>query len=245
MKNPSTNFLALSRYIKKHILAENIHYFVFDNVTRIINKKLFKKILALKYQLRSRIRVIMICDGFPPYTKFRDNFILNAGEFLWYLMPIPTKEHIAIIVYEKMDNLVHPEIFEYFIDLIYQSFSHYIIDIGFYVYLTRQLYPAFIQNAKPELIKAKEFHKLYDEKFRRMGRDLVANLYVSIGKPNMIEKRKCQEFASDEIAEAYGRFTISHLTYLQGILLVSAYIACHTPTYFDQRYYLKKRLYKR
>jgi hypothetical protein len=234
IKEPGHSFMKLSKSFKQRTLHKRIHYFVFDNITRILNRKLFKKLLALNYELRNHIKVIMICDGFIPRTKYCDEFTLLDTGFVQMLMLSPSKEHLQVVLNEKVDTLTHPEVFPLFIDLVYAQYRQYTYDIVYYIYVCNTLLPIFLKDISKRILKEYEIPKLYNENFRRMAKLLINNLYLPIR--NIIEEANIKE--SIEMVDCDMKYG---LTYIEGVILIAAYIASHNPEHTDQRFFTKQK----
>jgi len=238
MKGSGYSFIKLSKIFKQITLYNRIHYFVFDNITRMLNRKLFKKLLALNYELRSRIRVIMICDGFIPKAKYCDEFTLLDAGFVQMLMPSPNKEHLQVVLKEKVKKLTHPEAFPLFIDLVYKNYSQYTYDIVYYIYICNTLLPIFLKDIKKKVLKENEIAKLYNENFRQVAKKLlVSNLYLPM-ENGIKEEYEYNIEGSTDIRYSNVKY---ELTYIEGVILVAAYIACHNPEDTDQRFFTKQK----
>ena len=243
------SFAKLLEFIKHHIVYDKLHYFVFDNMTRMLHRKLFKKILALKSMLKHHIRVVIICDGFIPTTKFCNEFVLLSENFVQLLMPVPGKEHLQLVLRRKMEKIDHPEVFHIFVDLIYQAYAQYTNDIHYYLYLCKMMLPVFINGLDSSPVKEEDIPKLYSEKFRQAGKALIDNLYLPVGNMSDIdikvelydETKEVDVFSKEEDTQIYGQTTKHGLTYLEGVLLVAAYIACYNPEQTDQKIFVKQK----
>jgi len=248
---PTSSFAKLHGFIQKQIIYDKLHYFVFDNMTRMFNRKIFKKILALKSMLKHQIRIIVICDGFVPCNRFCNEFILLSENFVMMLMPVPTKEHLQVVLPKKMGDIKHAEAFPMFVDLVYQTYSTYTNDIHYYLYLCKMLFPIFTQSLDNKPIKEDDLTKLYNEKFRQAGKSLIENLYLPVGSMSEIstktilydETKDVDVFSKEEDTQIYGQTTKHGLTYLEGILLIAAYIACYNPEQTDQKIFARQKPY--
>eukprot|EP00826_Nyctotherus_ovalis_P015289 TRINITY_DN14333_c0_g1_i2.p1 TRINITY_DN14333_c0_g1~~TRINITY_DN14333_c0_g1_i2.p1 ORF type:complete len:245 (+),score=45.92 TRINITY_DN14333_c0_g1_i2:370-1104(+) len=237
-KESGFSFINLARYIKEHTLYNRTHYLVFDNLMQILNRKLFKKLLSFKYELRSRIRVILICDGFIPKTKFCDESILLDAEFVHMLMPSPSKKHLQVVLREETNKFSHPEAFPLFIDLLYAQYRQYTLDIVYYAYLCNTLLPVFLKDIGNDTLEEGEIHKLYNENFRRAAKLLINSLYLPIKDLSSISEETYYEVNNEQ---AYGYNIRNGLTCLEGVVLVAAYVACHNPEQTDIQFFTRQK----
>jgi hypothetical protein len=244
-----TSFLDVKKYFDARTVGKRLIYMVFDNITRLFGRKLFKKILSLKSALKNRVRLILICDGFIPKVKFFDGFLLLEENFIRVLMPSPTKEHLGVVLSNKLSLNSREDVYKIFIDLIYQQYVQYTVDIHYFLYICDIMLPVFLKRIDINKITEHDIPKLYSEEFRLVGRVLVSNLYMPLSSMKELstkaskydETKEVNLFSKVEDTQLYGQITKNGLTYLEGVILVAAYIACHNPEQTDQKIFVKQR----
>lgn len=243
------SFLDIKKYLAKRTVGKQPIYFVFDNITRIFGRKLFKKVMALKSALKNRLKLVLICDGFIPKTKFCDELFLLEEGFVGVLMPSPSKEHLESVLVNKLPWTSRRDIFSLFVDLIYQQYGQYTADIHYFLYLCNILLPVFLKGVDLNNLKEDEIPKLYSEEFRRVGKALITNLYMPLSCMEELnanaskydETKEVSLLSKVEDTQLYGQNTKHGLTYLEGVILVAAYIACHNPEQTDQKIFVKQK----
>ncbi len=254
-KNPNSpsdlpnSFSKLVEKAKEKTIPQKFHYFVFDNTSRIYNRKLFKKLLSLKSMLRQHTKFILICDGYIPFTRYCTEFLLLSESFVQIFMEPPSCEHLKVVLSKMWGTMPHPEVFPVFVGLLHQSFSTSTNDINYYLYLSRLLYPVYIGDLTDEKVKEGEVSKLYTKKFKVTVDALRYNLYLPVGSLEDIDTRaemydetnQVDIFSKAEETQIYGQTTKNGLTYLEGVLLISAYIACYNPEFTDQKLFVKHK----
>eukprot|EP00826_Nyctotherus_ovalis_P036944 TRINITY_DN3325_c0_g1_i3.p1 TRINITY_DN3325_c0_g1~~TRINITY_DN3325_c0_g1_i3.p1 ORF type:complete len:207 (+),score=54.49 TRINITY_DN3325_c0_g1_i3:461-1081(+) len=205
--------------------------------------------MALKSALKNKLRFILICDGFIPKTKFCDELLLLEEGFVGVLMPSPSKEHLEAVLCSKLPWTSRRDIFSLFIDLIYQQYSQYTADIHYFLYICSILLPIFLKGVDLNSLKEDEIPKLYSEEFRKVGKALIANLYMPLSCMEELNADACKYDETKEVnllskvedTQLYGQNTKHGLTYLEGVILVAAYIACHNPEQTDQKIFVKQK----
>jgi len=244
------SFLTLKEYFYKRGSKKRPVYLVFDNITRLFGRKLFKKILSLKYSLRVEIRVILICDGFIPKVKFCSDFLLLEEDFIRVLMPSPSKEHLAVVLSDKLSLSSTEDAFNIFIELIYQQYRQYTVDIHYFLYLCDVMLPVFLKGIDLNNITEQDIPKLYSENFREVGKALINKLYIPLSSMEELDVKAIKYndteevifFSKKEETQFYGQITRHGLTYLEAVILIAAYIACHNPEQTDQKIFVKQRM---
>eukprot|EP00826_Nyctotherus_ovalis_P054288 TRINITY_DN7100_c0_g2_i1.p1 TRINITY_DN7100_c0_g2~~TRINITY_DN7100_c0_g2_i1.p1 ORF type:complete len:231 (+),score=68.79 TRINITY_DN7100_c0_g2_i1:549-1241(+) len=229
------------------MVKKRTRYLVFDNVNRIVYRKVFRKIVGVMRVLKEYVRVVMICNGCIPKLSFFDEFMATDQSFFPIYMPPPSKDHLKTVLRDKISEIANPEVYSLFIDLLYSEYSQYTTHIHYYLYLSKAIIPMLLKEN--DLERVEDVKKAYNRRFRHIGKWFIANLYLPIdGEDIDVEDVYYREseldvqgsFATDECLK-YAKEVKYGLTYLEGVLLISTYIACHNPVQSDKKIFFRTK----
>jgi len=236
----STSFINLVKAVKQQVIKGKIRYLVFDNIDEIVHRKLFRKIMAVRRALKDYVRIVMICNGCIPKLSFFDEFLATEANFFPIFMPPPSREHLKEVLRDKVNEITNPEVYSLFIDLIYSEYSQYTTHINYYLYLCKMIIPILFKELNMETLQIQDMQKIYNIRFRRIGKYFIRYFFLPI-----TEHVKDIEYEDDWCDESfeYEKVLENGLTYLEGILLVAAYISSHNPISIDRKLFIRtKRL---
>jgi hypothetical protein len=237
----STNFVNLIKTVKQQVVKGKIHYLVFDNINEIVNRKVFRKMMALRRALKDYVRIVMICNGCIPKLSFFDEFLAAEATFFPIFMPPPSKEHLKEVLRDKVNELTNPEVYSLFIDLIYSEYSQYTTHINYYLYLCKMIIPILFKDIDLGVVKVQDMQKIYNIRFRHIGKYFIKHFFLPVTEH--VEDIEWEDDWCDE-SFGYGKVLKNGLTYLEGVLLVVTYISCHNPINVDRKLFIRtKRLF--
>jgi hypothetical protein len=231
------------------------HYFVFDHADKVFGEKLFRKLLVMKSRIEAFGRFIFICDGAIPNTKHCSEYLLLQESFMVLLMEPPTLSDLTAILGRQYAASPHVEYFGTFMGLLHGTFANYTCSIPYFAYLCSVLFPIYTEPLDRDAGKADrpkgplppaEVAKLYSGPFRKQMKQMLKTLFLPIQDVTAHWKDEEQRdesvnFAMRADSQVYGQVTKHGLTYLEGILLVSAYIAACNPEVSDQRIFVQQK----
>jgi len=202
------------------MLSKNeVTYIIFLHVGRILTKKILNKVLALNSKL-TYTRLILISEKcilnhYVTNTLFNNRFVIAS-------MNPPNLLHLKRILYKKFaDQCANEELFSNFLSIVYQEFSPYVMSIKYFEYLCRELLYVYIRNY--DGISA-VFENCYSQEFKHEMRNKLCNLFVPIITEHKELGKHIENISSPQVNDRS-----ETLVYIQGVILVSAYIACNSP----------------
>eukprot|EP00826_Nyctotherus_ovalis_P003821 TRINITY_DN10787_c0_g1_i2.p1 TRINITY_DN10787_c0_g1~~TRINITY_DN10787_c0_g1_i2.p1 ORF type:complete len:353 (+),score=46.92 TRINITY_DN10787_c0_g1_i2:311-1369(+) len=190
-------------------------YIIFFHAGRMLRKKLFHKILSLSSALS--FRLLIASDEFVPATQYCNQFTLLIHGFVLVPMHPPNPLHLKLNLYKRFEDKCGGKEFKNFLLIVYQEFGQYIAGMKYYEYLCKELLPVYLSGMKKG--------QNYTEEFKCAMKSKIKNLFIPVATGFKESSIKTIALANSKARSS----DKSKLSQIQGILLVSAYIACSNP----------------